>query len=121
MTSVLTSCKTTQKAQSVGESPLVHVVLFKLKTSMSDGDLKYFEKELWKMASIDVVKNLQIGKYEDLEDKRAMEDYQMIMYMEFRNHDDYIVYKNHPKHLLLKERSRDFLAGVPRTYHYVKQ
>lgn len=117
----LTSCKTTQQISNADSPSLVHIVLFKLKTSMSEDDLAYLEKEIWKMSSINVVQNLQVGHFEDLEDNRAMDDYQMIMYMEFKNRDDYLVYKNHAKHQLLKDRCKDFLAGVPRTYDYLKQ
>lgn len=94
---------------------LVHIVYFKLKEDASKDGLI---AEIKKLEGIDVLKNLEVGTFQDLGDKRAMSQFDVVMQMEFENETDYKIYQAHPIHLALKAAAGAYLAGPPVTYDY---
>lgn len=108
----LAKCKTTD------EKLLVHTVYFKLKSNISSKENIELVKEINKLNKIDVLKNLEIGTFQDLEDSRALSDYQLVMQMEFSSIEDYQIYQAHDIHLHLKKQAGKYLAGPPATYDY---
>lgn len=97
--------------------PLTHVVYFKLKP---DTDPAKLITEINKLKEIDVLHDLEIGTFEDLGDKRALSDYQVMMSMAFANKADYKTYQAHEIHLGLKVAAKEMLAAPPATYDYMK-
>ena len=97
---------------------LVHLVWFKLKP---DTDRAGFIQRLKKLDEIDPVLNFEVGQFADLQDPRAMSDFQVAMQMAFKNEKDYQTYQSHPIHLDLKKRIGNDLAGPPVTYDYWSQ
>ena len=49
--------------------PLVHVVFFDLK---KDADTAKFMKEIQKLKGVEALKNLEVGRFADLKDPRAL-------------------------------------------------
>lgn len=106
------------KIQIEPEGKLVHFVFFKLKP---DTDELALIEEIKKLESIEVVKDLQVGPFENLDDDRALDQFGLVMEMSFDNADTYKVYQTHPIHLALREKAKPFLAGPPATYDYIKK
>ncbi len=105
------------KSQIEPEGELVHIVFFDLK---ADANADALTAEIKKLEGIEVVKDLQVGPFENLGDQRALSDYDMMMEMSFDNKSDYRTYQAHPIHLALKESAKAFLAAPPATYDYIK-
>ena len=99
------------------EGKFVHIVFLKTKP---DVDLVALAAEIKKLENIEVVKDLQYGAFEDLQDARAMSEYNFIMEMSFDHKADYQQYQKHPIHLRLKENTKSFVAAPPVTYDYLK-
>jgi len=117
----LAAAKTTienLKSQIEPEGDLVHVVLLKTKFS---ANLDALGSEIEKLRSIEVIKDLQYGAFENLGDKRALSDYSMMMEMSFDNEADYQIYQKHPLHLKLINNTKLLMAGPPATYDYMKK
>ena len=105
-------------SQSSDENyPLVHVVYFKLKPK---ADQAFVISEIEKLKGIEVLHDLEIGTFKDLEDKRALSDYQLMMSMAFKDKADYATYQSHELHLALKEAIGQYFAGPPAVYDYTK-
>lgn len=104
--------------QQTEQAALVHIVLFKLKP---DADHNQLIAEIKKMAEIPGVYDLEVGPFENLEDKRALSDYSILMQMSFKDEAAYKVYQAHPLHLALKENTLAMMAGPPATYDYLKK
>ena len=106
------------ESQIEPEGQLVHIVFFQLKP---EADQAALIAEIKKLEAIDVVKDLEVGPFEDLGDGRALSHYQIMMEMSFDDAAAYKRYQAHPIHLALKESSKAYLAGPPATYDYVKR
>jgi len=106
------------KSQIEPEGNLVHIVFFKTKPK---ADLAALGRAIKKLEGIEVVKDLQYGAFENLEDQRALSNYTMMMEMSFDNKSDYQTYQKHAIHLKLKEEVKSFLAAPPATYDYIKE
>lgn len=97
---------------------LVHVVYFKMKPGSSDADQTALIDAIKRLKAIEVLHDLEVGTFQDLGDKRAMNDYEVVMQMKFKSSADYEVYQAHSLHLALKEVAKDLLGGPPVTYDY---
>lgn len=100
------------------EGELVHIVLFNLKP---EADQAALIAEIKKLEEIEVLKDLRVGPFENLEDVRALSDYELIMEMSFEHAADYKAYQEHPIHLALKEAAGAYMAGPPATYDFTQQ
>lgn len=110
--------KATSESDTETAYPLVHVVYFKLKP---DADRAELIEAINTLKAIEVLHNLEIGTFEDLKDKRALSDYQLMMSMAFKNKEAYAIYQTHEIHLALKANTKDLMAGPPATYDYLKK
>lgn len=100
---------------------LVHEVYFNLKDNLTDDQKQSFLNQIKTLHQISEVKNLKIGKFEFLNDPRALKDYEMIMTMEFESKKAYVKYQSHPIHLELKKATANILAAPPSTYDFIVQ
>lgn len=100
------------------EGELIHIVFFDVK---KDANLEEVHTEMKKLEGIDVVKDLQYGSFEDLDDDRALSEYNYVLEMSFDGEKEYQQYQAHPIHFALKENVKSFLLAPPATYDYVKQ
>lgn len=107
------------KAGQPDQGMLAHIVYFKLKSDLSEQDKAAFIAEVKKLNQIEVVRDLQIGSFEDLGDARALSDYDMAMQMTFVSKADYEQYQQHPIHLALKENTGKYMGGPPATYDFL--
>ncbi len=100
------------------DAPLAHFVYFQLK---EDADRSSFITELRRLSEIKSVKNFEIGVFKNLDDPRALSEYDVSIAMAFRNETAYEEYQNDPIHLDVKGNLKPFLAGPPVSYDYMKQ
>ena len=77
-----------------------------------------FVKKLQKLDDIEVVNDFEVGSFANLNDPRAMSDFELVMQMSFESEADYRKYQSHPHHLQLKKEIGGFLNGPPVTYDY---
>ena len=100
------------------KNELVHIVWFKLKPELTGDQIDSFVNEIYKLDQIDFVDELEVGKFADLGDDRAMSELQLVMSMKFDSEELYQAYQAHQIHLDLKKAAGEFLAGPPVTYDY---
>ena len=100
------------------EGDLVHLVFFKVK---ANADQAAFIAEIKKLEDIEEVMDLEVGPFEDLGDARALSDYSLMMQMSFADSTAYQNYQKHPIHLALKDNTKQYMAGPPATYDFVKK
>lgn len=106
------------RAQSEIDAPLIHLVFFKVKDDISEADKTTLMNTLKGLADIEVVKDFEVGSFEDLGDKRALSDYDVTMKMDFNSKEDYKKYQSDERHLQAKEALKSFLAGPPASYDF---
>lgn len=112
----------TMKALAQAESltpsqgQLIHLVLFKLKP---DADVQFLSNELNKLASIEEVRDLSLGEFEEVGDERALKEYPFMMQIRFDNVEAYKTYQQDTLHLGVKKRTFHLLAGPPSSYDYL--
>ncbi len=95
---------------------LIHLVYFDLK---EEADKEAVIQEIRKLEDIQVVKQLEVGSFKDLGDKRAMSTMELVMQMAFDTEEDYKSYQKHEIHLALKKALGVHLTGPPITYDYL--
>ncbi len=103
-----------QKAET---GQLVHVVFFKVKEG-TEADMITAIK---KLEGIPVVKDLEVGTFENLNDPRALAEYNLMMEMSFTDKVAYEIYQKHPLHIALKENTKSFMVGPPATYDFIEK
>jgi len=104
--------------KSSSSTSLVHIVYFPLIRQTTRSDISYLIDQIKTLNGIEVVKDLEVGTFQDLGDKRALSQYNVVMQMRFDSQEDYQIYQNHPTHLALREICKAFLNGPPATYDY---
>lgn len=97
---------------------LVHLVWFRLDPALTPQQQEQFLDELRTLDEIDEVRGLEVGRFHDLGDERALSDLDIVMRMGFGSEDDYHAYQAHPVHRKLKQGVGKYLAGTPVTYDY---
>ena len=98
---------------------LVHEVYFNLKDDLTVEQQQTFLNDIKKLKDISVVKNLKVGNFENLNDPRALKDYEMVMTMEFKDKKAYAEYQSHAIHLALKKAAGEILEAPPATYDFI--
>ena len=109
------------KQKLAEDPPLVHVVYLNLKKDLTTENINDLISAIQKLKEIPQVKGLEYGHFKNLEDPRALSDYEMVFQMHFANEQDYAIYQTHPAHLALKESTKNYLAAPPATYDYLIQ
>jgi hypothetical protein len=97
---------------------LKHIVLFNLKDSLPEVSHDLFLQSMDQLSTIPEVIEFEWGKFAELEDPRALSEYEYIMRMGFENREAYKRYQNDSLHLRIKKKLRPFLAAPPATYDY---
>ena len=100
---------------------LVHLVFLTTREDLTDEERTTLLSELGRLGEIEEVKGYDIGEFEDLEDARALSQYNLILSMYFESEDDYRVYQNNDDHLDVRSKLGAYLAGPPATYDYIVQ
>ncbi|MEL6190491.1 MAG: Dabb family protein [Bacteroidota bacterium] len=98
------------------QSQLIHLVLFKLKP---EADIQFLSDELNKLASIEEVRDLSLGEFEEVGDERSLNEYPFMMQIRFDNVEAYKTYQKDTLHLGVKKRTFHLLAGPPSSYDYL--
>lgn len=106
------------QSQSLVDAPLIHLVFFKVKDDISEANKTTLLNTLKGLADIEVVKDFEVGEFEDLGDKRALSDYDVAIEMGFLTKEDYEKYQSDERHLQAKEALKPFLAGPPASYDF---
>lgn len=110
-----------EKRDSTAETPLVHEVYFNVKNDLNAAQKDQLYQAMYALKNIPVVRNLVVGDFKNLDDPRALADYEIKMSMEFKSEKDYVNYQAHPIHLTLKETASNLLAAPPVTYDFIKK
>ena len=100
------------------DSSLIHTVYFDLKSDLNPEQKQFFVNELKKLSKIKTIKEISIGAYEDLQDARALQEYDFSMVLRFNHLSEYQQYQTDSIHLQSKMNTKDLLAAPPRTYDF---
>ena len=96
---------------------LSHSVFFDLK---DDADVAAFIAVLRELERIPVVQDMQVGTFADLEDPRALSDYDVAMEI-ICSEADYPIYQDHEIHDQVRAQVGDYLNAKPAVYDYIVQ
>ncbi|MEL6925132.1 MAG: Dabb family protein [Bacteroidota bacterium] len=97
---------------------LTHFVFLSLREG---ADSQACLDELKKLTAIQEVKDMALGPFEDLNDARALSDYDLVMEMSFDDAAAYQRYQQHPVHLQVRDNLGAYLGGPPATYDFLRQ
>lgn len=116
----LQEAKTELEARPVEKKgQLVHLVYFQLKPGITEEERSQLITEIENLKKIPGLEHLQVGRFKDLGDERALSEFGMVMQMSFANETAYRTYQSHPVHLELREKLSSFLVGPPVTYDFI--
>jgi hypothetical protein len=107
-------------ATTISEEPsaFVHVVYLNTKADISTAAKAQLKEAITRLAQIPEVENLQLGSFKNMNDSRAMSDFEMTFQMSFNDSAAYVIYQMHPIHLELRTIAKELLEGPPVTYDY---
>jgi Stress responsive A/B Barrel Domain len=108
---------TATKAEEA-QSALVHLVYLNTKADITPEAKARLTAAIARLAQIPVVKNLQSGRFKNMNDSRAMSDFDIAFQMDFKDSTAYVIYQTHPIHLELKAIAKELLEEPPVTYDY---
>ena len=94
---------------------LSHSVFFDLKP---DADVEAFLSVLRQLERIPVVKDMQLGTFEDLKDPRALDTYEVAMEIICLK-EDYPVYQAHEIHDKVRQQVGEYLSNKPAVFDYM--
>ena len=117
----LVAAKSAIEKINPSNATLVHEVYFNLKDDLTSAQKEEFHQSILKLKDIPVIQNLEVGDFKNLNDPRALADYEIKMSMEFQSEKEYAEYQIHPIHLSLKKAAADLLAAPPTTYDFIKK
>lgn len=92
-----------------------HLVFFNLHDSANPAA---FMNELRSLAAIDAIEGMNFGAFKDLNDPRAMSQYELVMEIICKNEKAYQSYQAHDLHQALKSKVGQYLAAPPAVYDY---
>lgn len=96
---------------------LVHTVFFKLKP---DADKQILFKSLETFKTVDIIKRVEIGVFEDTGNpKSELSQHSVMMQLTFDDLAAFRVYEKHPVHLASIEATKDLMAAPPIGYDYI--
>jgi len=103
------------------QGDLVHYVFLDVKDDVSANQYKFLIKEIKSIAKIDVVKDFEIGRYENMDDDRELENRDINFKMRFSSKKNYYTYQKSKEHMRVRELLSPFLTQAPLTYDYIIQ
>ena len=74
--------------------------------------------ELYHLSKLESVSSFSIGKYKELNDLKAMSDYELILDMTFTNKKTYLSYQSDSLHQTMISKSMKCMAGPPASFDY---
>lgn len=95
---------------------LVHQVFLDTKAGIDQDE---FLSVIRTLKHIPEVRHLRIGSFKDLNDDRALKNYELIMEMNFENSDAYESYQNNQIHLDMKTSLAKYLERPPMTFDFI--
>ncbi len=110
-----------EKKNSTTETSLVHEVYFNLNDDLTPPQIGQVHQAILQLKEIPEVHNLIVGEFKNLNDPRALSNYEMKMSMEFIDEKEYSIYQSHQIHLALKKSIAGILAEPPITYDFIKK
>lgn len=120
---ILVGCTQTEPKQtSAAVEPnasgkLVHTVYFKLKP---DADKQTLFKSLETFKTVEVIKRVEIGSFEDTGNpKSELSGYSVMVQLTFDDLAAFRIYEKHPVHLASIEATKDLMAAPPMGYDYI--
>jgi len=115
----LTEAKT--QLAALQSAKLVHVVMLNIKDDLSEEEIQTLTANMKRIGTIDLVHDFEFGTFADVGDERALSDYEMVMKMSFKSHEDMAKYQENEVHDEVRTKAADYLAGPPAVYDYVIQ
>lgn len=114
----LTACKQPAPVKDVpAAGQLVHMLFFQLKP---EADKQAFLRSLQTFQSIEVVRHLEIGHFQDTGGPPSeLSAHSIVVRLTFDDLAAFRVYEKHPVHLASIEATKGMLAGPPTGYDYV--
>lgn len=118
ISSLSTSCQNDKKElansqTSSTEAVLQHNVYFYLNDSISQTDIKEFEKGLHKLLSIEVIFKSEVGKTGATKSREVTDhEFDYSIFTWFKSMDDYEIYAEHPNHLKFIENYKHLWSDV---------
>jgi len=100
---------------------LIHYVFLDVKNDVSEKQYDFLIKEIYSLAKLSGVKDLKVGKHENMDDDRALENRDINFEMRFKNKKNYYAYQKSKEHMRVREILSPFLAKPPLTYDYIVQ
>ena len=97
---------------------IFHLVFFDLKDDISNLEMDSLISRLEELSKIESVGTLSFGPYADMNDERALKEFDVCLQMTFESKEAYQHYQNHPLHLELKSSLKPLLKSVPRSYDF---
>ena len=103
------------------QGQLMHYVFLDIKENISEQQYQFLVEELKKLSNISGVKDLKVGRFENMEDDRALGNRDINFEMRFENKMDYYNYQQSKAHIKVREMLSPFLERAPLTYDYLIQ
>ena len=110
---LLLSCTHNSSRVEEVETPLKHIVLLDLKESCTAKEEAGIVAQLNSLSRIEGVYNLEVSRRFETEDPRALEDYDLMLYMEFEDLISLKAYSSNPEHLSIREQVSPYLDRIP--------
>ena len=95
-----------------------HLVFLNIKDSLYKDSKKHLIDQINSLALIPYVRSFDVGSFYELDDKRAMREYELILDMSFDSEEDYEAYQESPEHLAVKSELKPSLQSPPLVYDY---
>jgi len=102
-------------------SGLTHLVFLDVKDDLSAEEQNTFFNSLNNLGQINAVSRFRIGHFTDVEDPRALKQYEVVLEMGFLDTSALYDYQKDEHHLAIRKMLRPYLAGPPITYDYIQK
>lgn len=103
----------------VPTSGLTHLVFLNLKDELSAEEQSIFFATLNELGQINSVASFRIGHFKNVDDPRALMQYEVVLEMGFQDVSALNAYQEDEQHLAIRAKLRPYLAGPPVTYDYL--
>jgi len=104
------------KSQLDQKGKIAHEVFLDLKP---DQDIPNIIKSIQALSKIKEVQALKVGTFKNLDDDRALSEFEIKFQMYFESEEDYKTYQTDSIHLQLKDALKLNLIGPPVTYDFI--
>ncbi len=113
---ILLSLSCAQDSNPVEEvkTPLKHIVLLDLKQSCTPEEEELVLSRLSTLDQIEGVYHLSVSRRTETEDPRALQDYDVMLSMEFESIEKLMAYAVDEHHLAIRKSLASYVASAPR-------